>query len=349
MPVELTWNSDRLELYNELIRRNYSDTHAVRHMLWFILSGRIAEGHVFVDEWPFFRHIACMHPSHLYRPNSDMDFVTLGVAGENDFDVPKFRTFFQNLIDIRRWRQRPGAVLGYVNLQLADVACDSLLPQPQGGHISTVGPFRQYTAAERENMEEYEQKRKQAIAKLKETGLTMDRLQQDETHLVADKSAYVVPYQADMLRWLSKVLPSACIRDKENQPVSWIASYSSGAFGASYVMPEFRGQGLADAMTLEMVCSMAKITSSNRFFWISDSNKASIKQVQRMYKDLKSSETLAKCVVFTPAVTMEKKPAIFVPGSGWSKEQRPQASFKKFGNLGQAGLLAAKGLRYLPK
>lgn len=347
MAVELAWNADRLELYNELIRRNDSDTHAVRHMLWFILSGRIPEGHVFVDEWPFFRHIACMHPSHLYRPNSDMDFVTIGAAGEGDLDAKKFHTFFQHLVDLRRWRQRPGAVLGYVNTQLADAACDSLSPEHEQGHISAIGPFRQYTAAEKENLEEYDRRRKEANAKLREKGLRMDRLRQDETHLVAGQSAYIVPYQADMLRWLTKVLPSACIRDSDDRPVSWIASYSSGAFGASYVVPEYRGQGLADAMTLEMVCGMGKITSSSRFFWISDSNKASIRQVQRMYTDLKSSETLAKCVVFTPAKKETKPLPPLVPGSGWVKEQqRLPDMIRKLGSIGQA---AAKGLRYLPR
>jgi len=249
------------------------------------------------------------------------------------------------MIEARRWRQRPGAVLGYVNSLLADTACESLLPNPKHGFISTVGPFRQYTAAERENLDRYEEKRKEAVMKLKEKNLTLDRLHSDETHLVADKSAYVVPYQADMLRWLTKILPSACVRDKNAQPVSWIASYSSGSFGASFVQPEFRGQGLADAMTLDMICQMGKLTSSNRFFWISDTNKASIRQVQRMYVDLKSSETTAKCVVFTPVVKTESSKSsksVYVPGSGWTKEKKSMAILKKLGGLGQA-------LRYLPR
>jgi hypothetical protein len=224
--------------------------------------------------------------------------------------------------------------LGYVNSAISDAACERLLPEPTGGHIATVGPFRQYTAADRENLDDYEHKRQEAIAKLKERGLVLGRLHPNETHLVANKSAYVVPYQADMLRWLTKILPSVCIRDAEGHPIAWIASYSSGAFGASYVSPDHRGQKLADAMTLEMICNMGKLTSSSRFFWISDSNKASIRQVERMYVDLKSTETLGKCVVFTPSKmgTSGKPTSTLVPGSGWTKDHPvlPQVKHHEF-------------------
>lgn len=48
--------------------------------------------------------------------------------------------------------------------------------------------------------------------------------------------------------------PSCCVLDSEGRPVSWILTYTSGAMGMLYTMPEYRRKGYAKAL----VATLAK-------------------------------------------------------------------------------------------
>lgn len=291
--VEIVWATDRLALYNSLNRENRDDTHAVRHMLWFLTSGKLKAGNVYVDQWPSFSHVCCLHPTKLYESKEDRDFVV--VCSSN---LQEFRPFLAAVAKERRWHHRDGVILAYVEQHLADIAVDFLCPSPAHGTCWISQPLRHYTAYERQNLEAYHTMFEKFVSKAP-SGFKVTTLRPDEATLVADNWPYNIPEKLELFRWLIANFPSVCTRDSQDRPIAWAISYSFGASGGAFVVPEYRGKGLHEVQVTRLIGDLMRTNPGQRFFWIVDDNIASLRQAQRSLLDMRRTDLMMKWVAYT--------------------------------------------------
>jgi len=298
--VELVWARDRFKLFNDLETESRHDSFALRGMLWYIITGAIKEGQVFVDDWPMFSHVCCLHPTKVYS-SSDRDMLTLTTKNFQDF-----RPFFISLMNKRKWKTRQGVIMCYVEERIAQLSEEILFESSKAnGLFWKSKPLPNYTAYEKENLDYYSEKDKESLAKLP-PGLKLGALKPEEAHLVAQQWPYDIPDKEAMFRWLITILPSACIRDSQGQPVGWIVAYSFGTIGAIYVLPKYRGDSVAASlMVLETI--MNKTCPTQRFFWVLDDNPMARRFVEKYQIDLKRTDTIAYWLAWTPNGQSEKK------------------------------------------
>jgi GNAT superfamily N-acetyltransferase len=289
--VEVTWAVDRLSLYDQLEAENRDESHAVRHMLWYLISGRIKEGSVYVDQWPSVTHVCCLHPTTIYT-SSDRDFIVLFTN-----DLKTFGQFLNKLVVERRWSERDGVVLAYVEENAADIATRILCPDSNHGSIWMSQPLRHYTAYERKNFEVYARDFDKYNSKLP-SDLHISKLKPEEAGLVAEYWPYDLPDKTDMFRWLITTFPSTCTRDRQGKPVAWAISYSFGATGGAYVLPEYRGKGVHEAQVSHLLIEILRINPGLRFFWIVDDNIASLRQAKRSAIDMRQTDKMMKMVAY---------------------------------------------------
>ncbi|KAM9344809.1 glycine N-acyltransferase-like [Symphorus nematophorus] len=87
------------------------------------------------------------------------------------------------------------------------------------------------------------------------SGISLSSL--DESHVGLVNQAWKFAKNDEAVRMIRNMLanfPSCCVLDAEAKPVSWILTYSSGAMGMLYTLPEHRGKGYAKVV----VSAMAK-------------------------------------------------------------------------------------------
>ncbi|XP_060781455.1 glycine N-acyltransferase-like protein Keg1 [Neoarius graeffei] len=88
------------------------------------------------------------------------------------------------------------------------------------------------------------------------SNLTVERLplqvsSLDESHIPLVNSTWklgIGEFSEGFIRDMIMNFPSCCVLDLEGQPVSWILTYSSGAVGMLYTLPEHRRKGYAKTL-----------------------------------------------------------------------------------------------------
>lgn len=298
--VEITWATDRLALYNALERDNRDDTFGVQHMLWFLISGRIKEGTVYVDQWPSFSHVCCLHPTRLYSSKEDRDFAVLCST-----NLGNFQSFFADVAMQQRWQARDGVILARVEEKLADIAKDYISSNLARGSIWESHPLRHYTAYERPNFEAYAkifEKSKESMP----SDFKITDLKPDEATLVAENWSYEIPEKLDMFKWFIATFPTSCIRDSRGRPIAWVVTYSFGPTGASFVVPEHRGKGLYDAMVGQLILKLLKEDPAQRCLAIGDENPKAAELALKNCTDMRRTDLVIKLVVYTPHANVKK-------------------------------------------
>jgi len=297
MAVELIWASDRLALFNKLDQLNEGETLPVRHTLWFLMSGIIKEGNVYVDQWPNFKSVCCLFPSKLYAPKSDQDFVVITTKDNND----NYAKFLNELATIRRWRQREGIIIEYLNAQLTEITSNILCPTNTDGQVWSSEPFRLYPLVKPENLEKYSQQIAAAQSKWEQEGFTYGNMSANEVQLVEDAYNYDVPNHKELYTWLIDTFPSLCVRDDQGEVAGCSISYSYGAGGALLVVPKYRGKGGIIIGGGRICLDLAKISPCQTFVRILDSNIRSRKHMGKYYFDMIESDVFVVWLAFTPA------------------------------------------------
>lgn len=298
--IEVILCTDKLKLYNELDVENRDDTLPVRHTLWYLMIGKINEGRVYVDRWPTFSCVCCLYSTKLYSPTSDRDFV---VVSSND--KKKFPNFVSDLLSERQWRRRQGVVFAYIEESLADIVKGILHPRNDddqlGGSFFESKPLRHYTTGvEPNNYDYFEQLRAKYFPQLP-PNLSITTMRPNESRLIIENWPYELPDKTEMFEWLIRNFPSVCIRDSSNndRPLAWVSSYSFGATGGAFVLPEYRSRGLFEVFCLTILIELLKINPAPRYFWIIDGNTASIRSSRRTITDLRATDLMVKLITYT--------------------------------------------------
>ncbi len=77
-----------------------------------------------------------------------------------------------------------------------------------------------------------------------------------------------------------KAMPSSCIR-RDGRPVAWALIHDDGSMGMLHVLEQFRGQGLARAITAHLARQVGKL-GIQPFVYIVRTNRASISLTETM-------------------------------------------------------------------
>jgi GNAT superfamily N-acetyltransferase len=213
-------------------------------------------------------------------------------------DLKTFGEFVRELATERRWRERDGVILAYVEERTIELALGVLRPDASHGSVWMSRALPHYTGYYRANFDRYIRLFEQFEPKFP-ADFTIDRLRADEASMVAEHWPYDLPDKTETIRWWISSFPSICTRDNGGRPVAWTISYSFGPTGAAYVLPEYRGKGIQEIQMAQLLPEIFRINPGIRFFWILDDNIASLKQTMRTAVDVRPTDLKMRFASFT--------------------------------------------------
>jgi len=289
MARQLFCPEEHRRIYYELTADDDPYSFPVRGMLSLIMSDKIKTGKVFVDDWPRYSSIACLQESLEY---SEIDTDTLTIYSKSE---QKFDSFFRWIKTVRKWQSRTLLIqylrkdfVGLARQELSNVNCNDL------GSLIIYG--RQMG---NELLQMHSKYVKEELKK--HPGFYLSPLGQDDVQTVVDLYPSPIPAKEGMFRWMLSNLPSSSIRDPQHRLVAFCITYSCGAGGILYVMPEHRRSGLAMCVGVDLVVEQSKLYPGQQFGAVSPDNTASIELNNKL--NAPRTDALANWVIFTPNKT----------------------------------------------
>lgn len=273
----------------------------LRQQLWYVQQNIVKDGHVFVDQWPEYNNICCLHTSQQFisKQLCDFDVATFYQMKEGSSSTDaEFENFVQNLAIQRQWTTTRSLYAFSIPTLMVNIFRNIL---GNYGKLETYGEYFCYTALERQNVSAYKKLYDQMLKRLPEE-LEPDILRPHDLEKVVEKWANgkITPMLPHFFQWLLETFPSACLRNRNenNKLVAWASSYSSGGI-ALFIEPEYRGQGVAAITLLSIALKLSDFSPIQLCCEISPENLASEKNARKVFPlDLKKSHTLSTWFFF---------------------------------------------------
>jgi len=257
----------------------------LRQQMWYIQEKIITNGHVYVDQWPDYKNICSLHTSEEFM-NDQLDFDVVTFFSKSNYDNT-FERFISALASERKWTSSRSSYGSFI----PSPAFEHFKKILNGhGYMDSHGPFKMYSALEKENLEKYKNRFKQLQTSLPQE-LQQDILRSIDIEKVIQTWPYAPPsVSPHYFRWLLATFPSNCLREvSTNEPVAWALSYGCGSMGHLFIDEQYRGTGLSEYLWLSIGLKLADFSPLQPYFDIAPGNipseKSSAKTFQFDHKE----------------------------------------------------------------
>lgn len=241
-------------IFQELNGSSDDYTLPVRGMLQFILAGKLPTGKLYINGDR--SAVAVLHELSEYS-SLDGDILTIYVK-----DIDLFVPFFTQLSEERNWNSGHRILyFHYIRDDLVEQT-KSILTKL---NCDDLGSFRLQYPVQHDD-----------ITMTLPTGFRIAVGKREDAKQISSTWNYNAPDKVKMIEWLLDQFPSFTIRDIEDKLVAWVLTYSCGASGALYVLPEFRRRHFGRTLISEAVHQHARLLPCPRYGGVSLKNRLSL-------------------------------------------------------------------------
>ncbi|XP_077177028.1 glycine N-acyltransferase-like protein 3 isoform X2 [Paroedura picta] len=231
--------SVKLQVLEGMLRRNLPEALSVYGAVMHINRGNPAQHEVVVDSWPEFKVVLTRPCKEMVKDSLDF-YANLHAAFYKEVDVCRALLDNAEAIDWSKAFQLQG---------LQDGIYEAARDIAEARHVH-LDPYRYQTALHPTPPTSIE-------TRLKNNFFHFGILSPSHAPLLNE--TWSIGGNDRSLRYLENLIhffPNACLMDKEGQPVSWNLSDPLACLTHAYTLPQYRGQGCAELVTLATAVKM---------------------------------------------------------------------------------------------